>query len=521
MDILWTVFDIVSDEDSPETSLDTLRHASQVSTAWRNLLLYSSSSLWGRLMNLDVLNERSFHWRTEVLRRSGDAPLYIHSRASERSRELEALEDEKFLETLIVDNWHRIKSLSIKIPFHLLLEDSPITGMLRVPAPLLQTFSVALHYRWNVPEDRTTHLVDFGGQAPYLRNFDANFLLMPNRGSWLIDLRTLCFKSHHTAHEMLKILRFMPSIESLEIFCANGHKKKDEAVSTSLDNWVGSKVALSRLKTISIHAAAPNWTDYFLFLENIGITASHCLEFEFRSHHTDATFPDISRLANILRNYMEISSFTEKISESRNRKRLRMSFNESSIYILTHNLELILEFSSSHVQYIITLIKQLSPYDIYWRHITHLAFILTPDILDDLLLPNSDEDQHLMRLLSHLTSVEYLEILDGDTMEYITNAQASQAELFPSLLSIELNNADMMSSAWQKLVRFLVGRKRPVKELIFTPPLTIRAINLTAFEPLDGLTIVWGATSGAGRREYICGHQERREKTSHLQDRFD
>ncbi|KIM42072.1 hypothetical protein M413DRAFT_445238 [Hebeloma cylindrosporum] len=56
--------------------LTLARFASQVCNRWRRLVL-SSSPLWGKLLDLNDLDQKSNHWRDEVLARTGQARLHV------------------------------------------------------------------------------------------------------------------------------------------------------------------------------------------------------------------------------------------------------------------------------------------------------------------------------------------------------------------------------------------------------------------------------------------------------------
>ncbi|KAF4611130.1 hypothetical protein D9613_006537 [Agrocybe pediades] len=120
-DILWNIFDIIAstkDEtgwqwrsgrsDEPP-SHRVLRDASHTCAAWRNTLL-SSPSLWGKCLTFDELFSSGEAWRLEVIRRSGDAPLYV-TRLSEDTYPDEV--EDWLMATFIKSNWNQIRSLNI------------------------------------------------------------------------------------------------------------------------------------------------------------------------------------------------------------------------------------------------------------------------------------------------------------------------------------------------------------------------------------------------------------------------
>ncbi|PPQ74662.1 hypothetical protein CVT26_005532 [Gymnopilus dilepis] len=109
-EVLWLIFSLIAamdpETDDENSSIDTLRRASQVSTFWRSVLL-GASSLWGRVLNLG----RTFHapeWHAEVMRRTREAPLDIL--AAHRD-----VAEGPFVPEFVRKNWSRIRSLNVKV----------------------------------------------------------------------------------------------------------------------------------------------------------------------------------------------------------------------------------------------------------------------------------------------------------------------------------------------------------------------------------------------------------------------
>jgi hypothetical protein len=84
-DVLLSIFSIGGDITNREFSMKKIhetspisitRRSSQVCKEWRQLIL-GSSSLWGKLLDLNDLNPGSNRWRIEVLRRTKNAMLHV------------------------------------------------------------------------------------------------------------------------------------------------------------------------------------------------------------------------------------------------------------------------------------------------------------------------------------------------------------------------------------------------------------------------------------------------------------
>ncbi|KAF9556507.1 hypothetical protein CPC08DRAFT_752498 [Agrocybe pediades] len=118
-DVLWKVFNIIADAGirtnpryNTPSSLRTLRFASQTCGTWRDILL-SSPSIWGKCFDLDNLLTHDEHWMKEVIRRTGDAPLYV--KRCQNYSKCENLLTGNFLK----DNWYRICSLNLAVSIQL------------------------------------------------------------------------------------------------------------------------------------------------------------------------------------------------------------------------------------------------------------------------------------------------------------------------------------------------------------------------------------------------------------------
>ena len=104
-DILLDIVSMNADMFVDKGALNTTRRTSQVCHAWRNVML-TTSSLWARLIDVDCIPYiRSDEWLHELIRRSGNAPLWIRASTFRPSTYISEL----FY--VIKDNWHRIQKL--------------------------------------------------------------------------------------------------------------------------------------------------------------------------------------------------------------------------------------------------------------------------------------------------------------------------------------------------------------------------------------------------------------------------
>lgn len=121
--------------------LVTTRRCSQVCQEWRRIIL-SSSSLWGRLLDLNLLQQSTHHWREEVLRRTGtSAPIWI-TMTSYPEPIPQVVED--FLFKVMNEHWNRIEVLDILIEGKTAIAWTTGSDVFTRPAPTLREFSVRL-----------------------------------------------------------------------------------------------------------------------------------------------------------------------------------------------------------------------------------------------------------------------------------------------------------------------------------------------------------------------------------------
>ncbi|KAF8903503.1 hypothetical protein CPB84DRAFT_773692 [Gymnopilus junonius] len=121
-DILYHIFTLNADifdrrdcrlpHDSPLRALTTTRYSSQVCREWRSIIL-GSSTLWARLLDLDLLQQEEGDWRDEILRRSGEThPLWIRNTRKAMMDEM-PLGLETFLLRLLDEYWDRVQKVDI------------------------------------------------------------------------------------------------------------------------------------------------------------------------------------------------------------------------------------------------------------------------------------------------------------------------------------------------------------------------------------------------------------------------
>ncbi|KDR76944.1 hypothetical protein GALMADRAFT_420443 [Galerina marginata CBS 339.88] len=212
-DMLYEIFlwnaDMFDDEYLP----DAIRQSSQVCRAWRSCLL-NSPDIWGRLIDLAVLDQKTDFWRDEILRRSGNSMLEISGSVSHAKFQVYKPVD-LFFFSILDSHWARIRHFRIRIRKEVPTEKDLWSPLLR-PAPNLQTFTLNLNRGVLGPLSPST-IPLFSDHAPILYHFTAEFLLVSLTAPWLSHLCTLHLPSRFSVSAVLSALYSMKRLEFLTI----------------------------------------------------------------------------------------------------------------------------------------------------------------------------------------------------------------------------------------------------------------------------------------------------------------
>ncbi|KDR74389.1 hypothetical protein GALMADRAFT_280361 [Galerina marginata CBS 339.88] len=213
-DLLWLVLDINADmhheSEGKLPALTTLRRVSQVSSFWREVAL-SASSLWGKIINLNQLNQKTCYWRNEVLRRSGKSPLCVQRMTGKKKA------NSYFFAIILNDHWGRKRRLDLdpwgEIDY---IGHQVAIDLFSQPAPFLEKFNVPTFYHSGVIGEGYR---SFSDKAPCLRSFK-HFITsgqMPShlRAPWMPQLRSLFLTHRISARQLLNALSSTPLLEDL------------------------------------------------------------------------------------------------------------------------------------------------------------------------------------------------------------------------------------------------------------------------------------------------------------------
>lgn len=229
-DVLSSIFACNGNMFIDREALHTTRITSQVCGQWRDLML-TTPCLWAKLIDIDhISNLRSQKWRNELIRRSGDALLWIRVESTGRQVGHRNNGIVPFFFKLVSENSHRIQKLVILGPSWSLFQ--PTRSMLCFPAPQLEHYEATIawareeleHYEatkaWPRRDDRDNKAPIaplFGNYAPMLRRFYLRDYLVDHRAPWVFHLHSIGLGSAYGVRDALAILSTAHNLQELKI----------------------------------------------------------------------------------------------------------------------------------------------------------------------------------------------------------------------------------------------------------------------------------------------------------------
>ncbi|KAF4613116.1 hypothetical protein D9613_010854 [Agrocybe pediades] len=247
LEITKDALNLSRDEQRP---IIAIRRCSQVCRHWRSIIV-SSSSIWGRLIDLDLLTgQTTDDWMKEVVRRAGEALLWVYGEYYNTQ--------DRFLLTFLQDNWGRVELLVITA-WHTssdktlaLLEDQKATwSFLLKPAPRLRWFYLVLRTDFGDPsldtESGPPLLTGpiFRDHAPLLTDLDITspaYLTFSIQAPWIPNLCAVKFSTKFTMEEVLMALQRMPRLAELTV----------DIGPKTLTGWQGPGITLPRLRSLNL-----------------------------------------------------------------------------------------------------------------------------------------------------------------------------------------------------------------------------------------------------------------------------
>ena len=165
------------------TPLTRTRFTSQVCSRWR-LLVLGSSWLWGKLLDLNDLDQKSNHWRDEVLLRTGQAHLRVKIILDPQVPRITP----KFFLRILDEEWPRIQYLDASIVQGDFDDDRWLA--IRRPTETLRSF--CLQFRSQPPKPlQSANNILFSDYAPSLRYLRIQRMAFQLPVNWFPQLRSL------------------------------------------------------------------------------------------------------------------------------------------------------------------------------------------------------------------------------------------------------------------------------------------------------------------------------------------
>lgn len=174
--------------------------------------MLESPLFWGRLIDFDHPFLANESWKTEVLRRSGNAPLWV------KGTTIKAFQAIQYFLDVINKEWERIQVLDIDLnpPGRSQAnEQAQVWVELLRPAPMLQTLKLLYTFRPNPFPESSIRL--FNGNAPQLKVFHAAGVPISLQAPWVSNIQDIELADPFTLSDVLSALRNMRAIRRLLI----------------------------------------------------------------------------------------------------------------------------------------------------------------------------------------------------------------------------------------------------------------------------------------------------------------
>ncbi|KAF9554356.1 hypothetical protein CPC08DRAFT_821759 [Agrocybe pediades] len=492
-DVLWEIFSSLASFDQYNSQpLKTLRIVSHVCTSWRQLIL-SSPLLWARIINVDELIQMTDDWRTEVIRRTGDAVLSIRGtgyRVSAKS--------ERFIVFLLRDNWYRIKYIQIFLSSLSLHRSSVFSQILQTPAPNLEYFAVECgSLETGCPNNRrnqevegsedlvvggdswTCHSVSFGGQAPKLKHFSCADLLLPPAEQFCFSQVVHLECGETNGEVLLNALAFMPKIETLHVHIIEDLPNIPIFSPTNI-------VFLPHLHHVRITTDTV-WQVGLTILISLRPCPGFQLEFDVREGQGDIT---IAGGGDVIKDVL--SRFLTDTSGELKEDTLEVKLYGDVFYMFTLD-KFRLDFHCWNC--VAPLIRILS--------IPQAAFLQATELNIDIIRENQETDEIIANFFSSLAVAHSL-CTNSETLAYIHELSLGYPDkhLLPALKHLELRGYEM---GLANMIEEFLGYRR---DAYGTPIQSITAsglwgANLCNLERFDG--ILFRGYFGDTEVCYVCG----------------
>ncbi|KAF8904704.1 hypothetical protein CPB84DRAFT_1772625 [Gymnopilus junonius] len=489
-DILTEIFLWNANIFTAKNCVVTTRSASQVCQSWRSILL-CSSSVWGRLMDLDTLNQKSNAWRQEILSRSGQSLLWIvGSKPSTTSQSF-------LFDSLLSLHWERIEHLQIRNIMKYYLS-SKAWDNLRRPAPNLRSCSL----EWYSGADQLfseSSAPLFADYAPLLCHFSVSHVKLDLNSAWFSNLRHLDFRFQLTTADVLQTLQSMVHLEFLGI-SGDGEELLDDDRPSQLPTVVLPNLTELRLNHSSVNICSA-------LLGHIRPADNCRLSFE-TSLDPKPHQSDLDQLSNSLSSLFRCYLHSQ-------------AHSIPQIHLMLLDSHCIFECSPDiakpwHVEHsspkfkmcfyawshpIWTILPMLSTFDLSAIQKLHLMVNTQTNVFP------SQKVLHFMSFFSRFSSVTHIELQEVELHAiYPLSILADRQPIFPRLQTLHLDTFNTLDH--HHLLDFLRFRRdigQPISTVFFAflPNDREKNLGLKILDEIIGLRLHWYLD---GKKfEHICG----------------
>ncbi|KDR81185.1 hypothetical protein GALMADRAFT_153475 [Galerina marginata CBS 339.88] len=503
-DVLWRIFlmnanlDVVEDlgklyelnKGPPRytySALTITRRTSQVCQSWRDLIL-GSSSIWGRVIHLDFLNQETSDWREELLRRTGEAPLCVKG-------EVMGYVVEDFFLSLLETEWSRIRRLDVRIHNEWEFEDETWEPLLR-PTSSLECFN--LNYSYSNSRILSGSKVKlFSNNAPSLREFYSSGIPFSLQASWIPQLRHITLSLPFNGPQILDALKSMLFLESIQL--------EDGIVfyQTGVGDPPLPHIVLPHLRNVAVTGHFGTCTQFLVCITpslGCGVNVDSTNKKRIKEMTSQELKMAESVFSRYSQNYFDVYTPTRVV--------LRLCRGEFHIHDLLDPIRLpssptfkldIHSSPSSPISVFINCIT-ITP----MAALTHLDLQLSAGAIEP-------HNQHFIRFMYCLSSLEVLQISSMATLEFLRSMTWTHSTPFPALHTIKMvqsmtqSTKKLVSELMQPFLKWRVQLRFPITVLDLTFCDTGMFGNLTFLESFPGLKLRWSSQGAFG--EYLCGRR--------------
>ena len=451
------------------TPLTRTRFTSQVCTRWR-LLVLGSSSLWGKLLDLNDLDQKSNHWRDEVLLRTGQADLRVKVILDPQFRRITS-----FFFRILDEEWPRIQDLDASIFQDGNFDDDRWLAIHR-PTETLRSFY--LHFRTQAPKPlQSVDNILFSDHAPSLRYLCIKRMTFQLPVTWFPQLRRLHLVGQFLRPELLlSFSQTLPILESLSI-----HFSEESHLG---DPW--PEIQFPRLQVLVLGgnlAACLRILDHITVPEGCELSLS-----TFDLHFIPPTRLMSRTLSRFYKHHTPLSILL-KVSASS----FTFQFNWSSIEPPVFHLKMICGEPFAKSRYLEAIL------DCPFSQVVHLAL----EAHHGSNLPSSDSN--FLKFITLFPSVTEL-IATAEMLQLLVHAENHTNDIILPALKV-LRPVLLKPAIVQEILTFLDQRQAaevPLKFLDLRDHLGGNQLDFGELERFSGMIVEW-TTVNNELKLYICG----------------